>query len=242
MDTPIISLKTPDNNILQISTENTELHDANMNIKLTWADGFSQMDIASGQEGKWTILTSEPVVFMQMDYAGSKQDIAEIPEVDIPETGTDTDAHGKTTTSAIFNLVIRITIMIIIIVLLIMLPKIIARQKNGTKKGIIQKQNPPKDESPEDILKDLQAIINTEDFSDKATDNTGNVQEKSKKEITFSQEEINNAVDDGGDDSGILFWTGEGNPADPQNIPDNPPTAPTHQKTDDRFDDEFFDF
>lgn len=242
MDTPVISLKTPDNNILQLSTENTELHDANMNIKLTWADGFSQMDIASGQEGKWTILTSEPVVFMQMDYAGSKQDIAEIPEVDIPETGTETDVHSKTTTSAMFNLITRIIIMIIVVVMLIILPKIIAKQKNGKKNNINQKQISPKEESAEDILKELQAIINTEDFSDKTTNNNEDIQENPKKEISFSQEEINDAVDDGGDDSGILFWTGEGNPTDPKNIPDDPPVASEQEKTDYGFDDDFFDF
>ncbi|RHU83006.1 hypothetical protein DXC24_12945 [Clostridium sp. OM08-29] len=242
MDTPVISLKTPDNNILQLSTENTELHDANMNIKLTWADGFSQMDIASGQEGKWTILTSEPVVFMQMDYAGSKQDIAEIPEVDIPETGTETDVHSKTTTSAMFNLISRIIIMIIVVVMLIILPKIIAKQKNGKKNNINQKQVSPKEESAEDILKELQAIINTEDFSDKTTNNNEDIQENPKKEISFSQEEINDAVDNGGDDSGILFWTGEGNPTDPKNIPDDPPVASEQEKTDYGFDDDFFDF
>lgn len=242
MDTPVISLKTPDNNILQLSTENTELHDANMNIKLTWADGFSQMDIASGQEGKWTILTSEPVVFMQMDYAGSKQDIAEIPEVDIPETGTETDVHSKTTTSAMFNLITRIIIMIIVVVMLIILPKIIAKQKNGKKNNINQKQVSPKEESAEDILKELQAIINTEDFSDKTTNNNEDIQENPKKEISFSQEEINDAVDNGGDDSGILFWTGEGNPTDPKNIPDDPPVASEQEKTDYGFDDDFFDF
>ena len=242
MDTPVISLKTPDNNILQLSTENTELHDANMNIKLTWADGFSQMDIASGQEGKWTILTSEPVVFMQMDYAGSKQDIAEIPEVDIPETGTETDVHSKTTTSAMFNLIARIIIMIIVVVMLIILPKIIAKQKNGKKNNINQKQISPKEESAEDILKELQAIINTEDFSDKTTNNNEYIQENPKKEISFSQEEINDAVDNGGDDSGILFWTGEGNPTDPKNIPDDPPVASEQEKTDYGFDDDFFDF
>lgn len=242
MDTPVISLKTPDNNILQLSTENTELHDANMNIKLTWADGFSQMDIASGQEGKWTILTSEPVVFMQMDYAGSKQDIAEIPEVDIPETGTETDVHSKTTTSAMFNLISRIIIMIIVVVMLIILPKIIAKQKNGKKNNINQKQVSPKEESAEDILKELQAIINTEDFSDKTTNNNEDIQENSKKEISFSQEEINDAVDNGGDDSGILFWTGEGNPTDPKNIPDDPPVTSEQEKTDYGFDDDFFDF
>lgn len=242
MDTPVISLKTPDNNILQLSTENTELHDANMNIKLTWADGFSQMDIASGQEGKWTILTSEPVVFMQMDYAGSKQDIAEIPEVDIPETGTETDVHSKTTTSAMFNLITRIIIMIIVVVMLIILPKIIAKQKNGKKNNINQKQISPKEESAEDILKELQAIINTEDFSDKTTNNNEYIQENPKKEISFSQEEINDAVDNGGDDSGILFWTGEGNPTDPKNIPDDPPVASEQGKPDYGFDDDFFDF
>ena len=242
MDTPVISLKTPDNNILQLSTENTELHDANMNIKLTWADGFSQMDIASGQEGKWTILTSEPVVFMQMDYAGSKQDIAEIPEVDIPETGTETDVHSKTTTSAMFNLITRIIIMIIVVVMLIILPKIIAKQKNGKKNNINQKQISPKEESAEDILKELQAIINTEDFSDKTTNNNEDIQENPKKEISFSQEEINDAVDNGGDDSGILFWTGEGNPTDPKNIPDDPHVASEQEKTDYGFDDDFFDF
>ena len=242
MDTPVISLKTPDNNILQLSTENTELHDSNMNIKLTWADGFSQMDIASGQEGKWTILTSEPVVFMQMDYAGSKQDIAEIPEVDIPETGTETDVHSKTTTSAMFNLIARIIIMIIVVVMLIILPKIIAKQKNGKKNNINQKQISPKEESAEDILKELQAIINTEDFSDKTTNNNEYIQENPKKEISFSQEEINDAVDNGGDDSGILFWTGEGNPTDPKNIPDDPPVASEQEKTDYGFDDDFFDF
>lgn len=242
MDTPVISLKTPDNNILQLSTENTELHDANMNIKLTWADGFSQMDIASGQEGKWTILTSEPVVFMQMDYAGSKQDIAEIPEVDIPETGTETDVHSQTTTSAMFNLIARIIIMIIVVVMLIILPKIIAKQKNGKKNNINQKQISPKEESAEDILKELQAIINTEDFSDKTTNNNEYIQENPKKEISFSQEEINDAVDNGGDDSGILFWTGEGNPTDPKNIPDDPPVASEQEKTDYGFDDDFFDF
>lgn len=242
MDTPVISLKTPDNNILQLSTENTELHDANMNIKLTWADGFSQMDIASGQEGKWTILTSEPVVFMQMDYAGSKQDIAEIPEVDIPETGTETDVHSKTTTSAMFNLIARIIIMIIVVVMLIILPKIIAKQKNGKKNNINQKQISPKEESAEDILKELQAIINTEDFSDKTTNNNEYIQENPKKEISFSQEEINDAVDNGGDDSGILFWTGEGNPTDSKNIPDDPPVASEQEKTDYGFDDDFFDF
>lgn len=242
MDTPVISLKTPDNNILQLSTENTELHDANMNIKLTWADGFSQMDIASGQEGKWTILTSEPVVFMQMDYAGSKQDIAEIPEVDIPETGTETDVHSKTTTSAMFNLITRIIIMIIVVVMLIILPKIIAKQKNGKKNNINQKQISPKEESAEDILKELQAIINTEDFSDKTTNNNEDIQENPKKEISFSQEEINDAVDNGGDDSGILFWTGEGNPTDPKNIPDDPHVASEQKKTDYGFDDDFFDF
>ena len=242
MDTPVISLKTPDNNILQLSTENTELHDANMNIKLTWADGFSQMDIASGQEGKWTILTSEPVVFMQMDYAGSKQDIAEIPEVDIPETGTETDVHSKTTTSAMFNLIARIIIMIIVVVMLIILPKIIAKQKNGKKNNINQKQISPKEESAEDILKELQAIINTEDFSDKTTNNNEYIQENPKKEISFSLEEINDAVDNGGDDSGILFWTGEGNPTDPKNIPDDPPVASEQEKTDYGFDDDFFDF
>ena len=242
MDTPVISLKTPDNNILQLSTENTELHDANMNIKLTWADGFSQMDIASGQEGKWTILTSEPVVFMQMDYAGSKQDIAEIPEVDIPETGTETDVHSKTTTSAMFNLISRIIIMIIVVVMLIILPKIIAKQKNGKKNNINQKQVSPKEESAEDILKELQAIINTEDFSDKTTNNNEDIQENPKKEISFSQEEINDAVDNGGDDSGILFWTGEGNPTDPKNIPDDPSVASEQEKTDYGFDDDFFDF
>lgn len=242
MDTPVISLKTPDNNILQLSTENTELHDANMNIKLTWADGFSQMNIASGQEGKWTILTSEPVVFMQMDYAGSKQDIAEIPEVDIPETGTETDVHSKTTTSAMFNLITRIIIMIIVVVMLIILPKIIAKQKNGKKNNINQKQISPKEESAEDILKELQAIINTEDFSDKTTNNNEDIQENPKKEISFSQEEINDAVDNGGDDSGILFWTGEGNPTDPKNIPDDPHVASEQEKTDYGFDDDFFDF
>lgn len=242
MDTPVISLKTPDNNILQLSTENTELHDANMNIKLTWADGFSQMDIASGQEGKWTILTSEPVVFMQMDYAGSKQDIAEIPEVDIPETGTETDVHSKTTTSAMFNLITRIIIMIIVVVMLIILPKIIAKQKNGKKNNINQKQISPKEESAEDILKELQAIINTEDFSDKTANNNEDIQENPKKEISFSQEEINDAVDNGGDDSGILFWTGEGNPTDPKNIPDDPHVASEQEKTDYGFDDDFFDF
>lgn len=242
MDTPVISLKTPDNNILQLSTENTELHDANMNIKLTWADGFSQMDIASGQEGKWTILTSEPVVFMQMDYAGSKQDIAEIPEVDIPETGTETDVHSKTTTSAMFNLITRIIIMIIVVVMLIILPKIIAKQKNGKKNNINQKQISPKEESAEDILKELQTIINTEDFSDKTTNNNEDIQENPKKEISFSQEEINDAVDNGGDDSGILFWTGEGNPTDPKNIPDDPHVASEQEKTDYGFDDDFFDF
>lgn len=242
MDTPVISLKTPDNNILQLSTENTELHDANMNIKLTWADGFSQMDIASGQEGKWTILTSEPVVFMQMDYAGSKQDIAEIPEVDIPETGTETDVHSKTTTSAMFNLITRIIIMIIVVVMLIILPKIIAKQKNGKKNNINQKQISPKEESAEDILKELQAIINTEDFSDKTTNNNEDIQENPKKEISFSQEEINDAVDNGGDDSGILFWTGEGNPTNPKNIPDDPHVASEQEKTDYGFDDDFFDF
>lgn len=242
MDTPVISLKTPDNNILQLSTENTELHDANMNIKLTWADGFSQMDIASGQEGKWTILTSEPVVFMQMDYAGSKQDIAEIPEVDIPETGTETDVHSKTTTSAMFNLITRIIIMIIVVVMLIILPKIIAKQKNGKKNNINQKQISPKEESAEDILKELQAIINTEDFSDKTTNNNEYIQENPKKEISFSQEEINDAVDNGGDDSGILFWTGEGNPTDPKNIPDDLPVASEQGKPDYGFDDDFFDF
>lgn len=242
MDTPVINLKTPDNNILQLSTENTELHDANMNIKLTWADGFSQMDIASGQEGKWTILTSEPVVFMQMDYAGSKQDIAEIPEVDIPETGTETDVHSKTTTSAMFNLITRIIIMIIVVVMLIILPKIIAKQKNGKKNNINQKQISPKEESAEDILKELQAIINTEDFSDKTTNNNEDIQENPKKEISFSQEEINDAVDNGGDDSGILFWTGEGNPTDPKNIPDDPHVASEQEKTDYGFDDDFFDF
>lgn len=242
MDTPVISLKTPDNNILQLSTENTELHDANMNIKLTWADGFSQMDIASGQEGKWTILTSEPVVFMQMDYAGSKQDIAEIPEVDIPETGTETDVHSKTTTSAMFNLITRIIIMIIVVVMLIILPKIIAKQKNGKKNNINQKQISPKEESAEDILKELQAIINTEDFSDKTTNNNEDIQENPKKEISFSQEEINDAVDNGGDDSGILFWTGEGNPTDPKNIPDDSHVASEQEKTDYGFDDDFFDF
>lgn len=242
MDTPVISLKTPDNNILQLSTENTELHDANMNIKLTWADGFSQMDIASGQEGKWTILTSEPVVFMQMDYAGSKQDIVEIPEVDIPETGTETDVHSKTTTSAMFNLITRIIIMIIVVVMLIILPKIIAKQKNGKKNNINQKQISPKEESAEDILKELQAIINTEDFSDKTTNNNEDIQENPKKEISFSQEEINDAVDNGGDDSGILFWTGEGNPTDPKNIPDDPHVASEQEKTDYGFDDDFFDF
>lgn len=242
MDTPVISLKTPDNNILQLSTENTELHDANMNIKLTWADGFSQMDITSGQEGKWTILTSEPVVFMQMDYAGSKQDIAEIPEVDIPETGTETDVHSKTTTSAMFNLITRIIIMIIVVVMLIILPKIIAKQKNGKKNNINQKQISPKEESAEDILKELQAIINTEDFSDKTTNNNEDIQENPKKEISFSQEEINDAVDNGGDDSGILFWTGEGNPTDPKNIPDDPHVASEQEKTDYGFDDDFFDF
>lgn len=242
MDTPVISLKTPDNNILQLSTENTELHDANMNIKLTWADGFSQMDIASGQEGKWTILTSEPVVFMQMDYAGSKQDIAEIPEVDIPETGTETDVHSKTTTSAMFNLITRIIIMIIVVTMLIILPKIIAKQKNGKKNNINQKQVSPKEESAEDILKELQAIINTEDFSDKTTNNNEYIQENPKKEISFSQEEINDAIDNGEDDSGILFWTGEGNPTDPKNIPDDPPVASEQEKTDYGFDDDFFDF
>lgn len=126
--------------------------------------------------------------------------------------------------------------------MLIILPKIIAKQKNGKKNNINQKQISPKEESAEDILKELQAIINTEDFSDKTTNNNEDIQENPKKEISFSQEEINDAVDNGGDDSGILFWTGEGNPTDPKNIPDDPHVASEQEKTDYGFDDDFFDF
>lgn len=42
------------------------------------------------------------------------------------------------------------------------------------------------------------------------------IYKKILKRNIISQEEINDAVDNGGDDSGILFWTGEGNPTDPK--------------------------
>ena len=68
-------LTSPTNVSTPVTNAAVAMKDSTMDIALTWADSFVQMDIAYAQQGKWTISTSTPVSFSLMNYAGVRLDI-----------------------------------------------------------------------------------------------------------------------------------------------------------------------
>lgn len=65
----IISVTTPAGVTLGIS--DAEMKTEEHHIIYTWADKFLQLDVAKGENGTWTIETSDPCVFCRMPYAGT---------------------------------------------------------------------------------------------------------------------------------------------------------------------------
>lgn len=65
----IISVTTPAGVTLGIS--DAEMKTEEHHIIYTWTDKFLQLDVAKGENGTWTIETSDPCVFCRMPYAGT---------------------------------------------------------------------------------------------------------------------------------------------------------------------------
>lgn len=70
-----IVLTSPTNESTPVSNASVAMKDSTMDIALTWAESFVQMDIAYATQGNWTITTSTPVSFTRMNYAGVRMDI-----------------------------------------------------------------------------------------------------------------------------------------------------------------------
>ena len=70
-----IVLTSPTNESTPVSNASVAMKDSTMDIALTWAESFVQMDIAYATQGNWTITTSTPVSFTRMNYAGVRLDI-----------------------------------------------------------------------------------------------------------------------------------------------------------------------
>lgn len=260
LDVPEITIKKPNADIITVSKENTELHDSDMNIKITWTDTFMQMDIASLSSGKWTVQTNEPVIFSQMEYAGSKQDIAEIPDVENKHTDTDADKSNTDSSSNIL-LFVKLGFVVVVIVLLICLPKILSKTSKNKKNS--DEQDKPnmakkKEETLEELKAEFEQMLSAEDYSDN-NDNFSFEEKKKETPIELSQEEISKSMTDIEDDSDILYWR-PGDPVMPdsnqnkiidtkekevQSQSDNESEKKGEQKetsTNDMFDDDFFDF
>ena len=176
-DIPVISMKKPDGTTLGIATNTAEIRDSNMNIKMTWADKFMQFDIASGEYGKWMIMTDQPVVFTSMPYAGSVQEIVAIPEKGEksteegvePDDGDEEEDDEESGAGPILKLLL---IPVLFAGLFIFLR---FNKKSGeTKSKPIKAQSRTEDldnmvQSEEDIEKiraELKKQLNTEDYND----------------------------------------------------------------------------
>lgn len=70
-----IVLTSPEGGTTPISNSNSALKDETMDIALTWEASFLQLDVAYASEGKWKIVTSDPVTFKAIPYAGVQKKI-----------------------------------------------------------------------------------------------------------------------------------------------------------------------
>ena len=70
-----IVLTSPTGVSTPITNATSGIKDDTMDITLTWEENFMQMDVAYAKNGNWEIITSDPVTFRRMPYAGEKQEI-----------------------------------------------------------------------------------------------------------------------------------------------------------------------
>ena len=206
-DVPVITLKKPDGTSIGIATDTAEIRDASMNIKMTWADKFMQFDIASGEYGKWMLMTDEPVVFTSMEYAGSMQEI-----VAIPETNDEHSTEGKykedkndeeDKKSSGMNSILKIVILLVAgaVIFILLKPKKDQKTKIQKNKAPEELENPiPPEEDIEKIRAELKKQLNVEDYND-YPDN----KDTEKNAPEFQPMPLPEQVKSYSEDSGILY-------------------------------------
>ena len=89
-----IVLTSPTNESTPVSNAAVAMKDSTMDIALTWAESFVQMDIAYATQGNWTITTSTPVSFTRMNYAGVRLDITSNDELLTRGTGENVESEA----------------------------------------------------------------------------------------------------------------------------------------------------
>lgn len=79
-DIPEITIISPDGEKSPAVENTTGIEDSSISAAFSWETNYMQIDVASAQEGQWTIATSIPVTFEEMDYLGAKQTFSDVGE------------------------------------------------------------------------------------------------------------------------------------------------------------------
>lgn len=80
-------ITAPTGKTYAVTNSSAMLKEKGLNLIFSWEEKFVQIDMAEGPAGKWKIVSSDPVVFTIMPYAGERQEV--IPEEE--ETAEEAD-------------------------------------------------------------------------------------------------------------------------------------------------------
>ena len=94
-DVPAINLVSPDGETIEINNISPQIRNASINTSLTWTDNFMQMDIASAENGTWTLMTDILCTFESREYAGNRTDLNPIPSEDEVHSPSKADPENK---------------------------------------------------------------------------------------------------------------------------------------------------
>ena len=224
-DIPVIQLISPQGESLPITNDSPQIRNASLNAALTWTENFMQIDVASAENGNWTIMTDIVCTFTSQEYIGNRQNINPIPaeERDTKTDAETTEKKEEKTNEGKGALIFLGVVVVLFVGLIIWMKKMPMGGDNKTKKKKNEEAKPvlSKEEQMEILKRELQQMDaeyndNTfDDNSDNIARNPAKIQQR-----TFSQDEINESLEDYSVNSDILTSN-----ASQQSVPYNTPSV-----------------
>lgn len=200
-DKPEITLLSPADINTELTEDTPQIRTSSINAALTWTDNFLQFDIASAENGYWTILTDINCTFTTQEYSGNKKILNPIPSEGETQTPTDSEEKQETEKSSNASFIISIIVLLATIggfVGLMLYFKKHPMEGNSKKKKeedrMIEKTS---EEDLENLRQELQKM--NEEFENEEYDNyttTEQTDTQKTEKTEFSQEEIKESLED----------------------------------------------
>ncbi len=210
-DIPSLQLISPQGDSLPITNDTPQIRNTSINASITWTDNFMQIDVASAENGNWTIASDIVCTFTSQEYIGNKKDINPIPA---EENATKTNAEEENKTNeekeekgSYGSLIFLGVVLVMFAALIIIMKKMPSGEKTKKKKQTAADVAPvlSKEEQMEILKRELQAM--DAEYNDNYGENESNVNTQSQKipqQRIFSQDEINESIEDYSVNSDIL--------------------------------------